>query len=414
MNKPFRDERGVALPMVLIALVILSALVVAFSVLSSTEPTIAGNQLRVAQARALAESAVERALWALTAGKVSPGTTGSLAYPLPATVPAPYDGSQLISVAAAGNQLGGFRVTVTQGATQNERNVVAVGWVPTDTSSDTRTKAHQRITVTLMDLFDPGKMPCALCVRGDLQVGGNSTIDATQDTSCGNKYGTWSTRTVDGNGNVISPGDTTLSSGAAHILGADGNSTANQSTDMATEQNQAAFDANKMTNTDLTALKTLAKRLGTYFQGAVTFDASNRLPTGLIFVDTVSGNNIDPATTPASDYASVDIHGNAGSGPNNSWNGWIVVNGTLAISGNIQLNGLVYAQNDISYTGTGTGRITGQMISANVKDTIATVIDTSTFGNSQIIYNCAAAQSGGGTIPPNFIVEPGTYKEVSD
>src|SRR5688572_19933712 len=88
---PFADQRGVALPMALMALVIMTALVIAFSVLASTEPTIANNQLRVAQARALAEAGVERALWALTAGKtISPAPAGSIAIPMPSPVPAPY------------------------------------------------------------------------------------------------------------------------------------------------------------------------------------------------------------------------------------------------------------------------------------------------------------------------------------
>lgn len=408
------NQRGIALPMALMALVIMGALVIAFSVLSSSEPTIASNQLRVAQARALAESGMERALWALTTGKTAPGTTGSLAYPLPGTVPSPYDGSTLTSVTTGGNTIGGFRVTVTQGATQNERNVVAVGWVPTDASGDVRTKAHQRITAVLMDLnFNPLNMPCALCVRGDIQVGGTSTINAAIDTSCGNRFGTWSTRVLDGSGNVVSPGDTTINSGAAHIIGADGNSTPNQASDMAVQQNQATFDANKLTDADLNALKALAKARGTYFQGAVTFEASNKLPDGLIFVDTVSGNNITPST-PTSDYASVDVHGNAGMNSGNRFNGWLIVNGGLSISGNIEMHGLIYSQNDISYTGTGTGLISGQMISANVKDTVATVIDTNTNGNSTINYNCNDVKTGGGSLPPQFFVKPGTYKEVSD
>src|SRR5216684_750462 len=52
-------ERGVALPMALMCLLILSALIVA------SEPVLANNQLQVAQARAVAESGVERAIWGL-------------------------------------------------------------------------------------------------------------------------------------------------------------------------------------------------------------------------------------------------------------------------------------------------------------------------------------------------------------
>jgi hypothetical protein len=402
--------------MALMALVIMTALVIAFSVLSSTEPTIANNQLRVAQARALAEAGVERALWALTAGKtISPAPADSIANPMPSPVPAPYDGSSLVAVLTGGNQVGGFRVTVTPGASPNERNVVAVGWVPTDVGTDTRTKAHRRITATLMDFaFNPLNMPCALCVRGDIQLGGSSEIDSKTDRSCGDRYGTWSTQVTDpSTGAVISPGTTTLGSGASSIWGADGNATANQTSDMAVGQDQAAFDSNKMTDADLNALKAYAKSRGTYYQGAVTFAASNPLPNGIIFIDTVSGNNITP-TTPSSDFANVEIHGNAPADPSGIFNGWVIVNGGLAISGNVKLHGMIYTVNDVQYTGTGTGEIVGQVISANVRDTVATVVDTSLAGNSAITYNCAAVKSGGGFVPQNFILKAGSYREVSD
>src|SRR5262249_45352554 len=60
-----QDKRGVALPMVMMVLLILSTLVVGLSALSATEPTIAGNHLMATQARSLAEAGVERAVWAL-------------------------------------------------------------------------------------------------------------------------------------------------------------------------------------------------------------------------------------------------------------------------------------------------------------------------------------------------------------
>jgi hypothetical protein len=415
LRKTLADQRGVALPMALMALVIMTALVVAFSVLSSSEPTIANNQLRVAQARALAEAGVERTLWALTEGKTTPGASGSLANPLPGTVPAPYNGSQLVAVSTpSGIPIGGFRVTVTQGAAPNERDVVAVGWVPTDASGDARTKAHQRITATLMDLtFRPLDMPCALCVRGDIQVGGSSTINAKDDTSCGNRHGTWSTRVLDANGAEVTPGTTTIGSGAARIYGADGNATGNEASDMATQQSQSAFDTNALTNADMNTLKAIAKARGTYYQGAVTFNASNKMPDGLIFVDTASGNNITPSTD-VSDYAGVSINGHAAQGAGNVFRGWLIVNGGISISGNVEMHGMVYAVNDISYTGTGTGQISGQMITQNVRDTVATVVDTTTSGNSSVTYNCNDARTGGGALPENFLLKPGSYREVAD
>ncbi|MBI5628449.1 MAG: hypothetical protein HY953_05980 [Candidatus Rokubacteria bacterium] len=394
-------QRGIALPMALIALLILTALVVAFSVLSTSEPTIAANHLRVAQARALAEAGVERAVWALT----NSTATGGLADPLPSPVPAPYDGSQLVAVSVGATQVGGFRVTVTSGSQSNERGVVAVGWVPNDTAPAGQARAHQRITATLAKVrfLDP---PCALCVRGDLDVGGNSAIDSRADTTCGNKSGT------------ITTGTTTIGSGAADVGGADGNNTRNQTgtappADIVNNYSATSFDNYLFTNSDLDALKAIAKARGTYYQGSVTFNSSNRMPNGIIFVDTTTGTNIT-ASTPTSEFASLSIHGGAPADASGIFSGWIISNGSLNISGNFRMHGMVYAVNDISYTGTGTGEVVGQMISQNIRDTVATTVDTNTGGNAAITYNCAYAKTGGGQIPQSWFLKAGSYKEVAD
>jgi len=399
------DQRGVALPMALMALLILSALAVAFSVLSSSEPTIANNQLRVAQARAMAEAGLERAAWALT----NPSATGGLADPLPNPVPAPYNGSQLVTLATGGNTIGGYRVTVTTSAAGfvNERDVIAVGWVPNDTTTAVG-KAHQRIqaTLTKFKFLDP---PCALCVGGDVQIGGSSLIDSRGDTSCGAKSGALTTGIVD-------------AQGSADIYGADGNDTKNQPASAPPADIVQGFDQNSFlsymfTNNDLDALKAYAKTQGTYFQGSVTFNSSNRMPNGIIFVDTTTGNNIDvsgPNTTPSSEFADVTISGNPATDPSGVFHGWIVVNGRLTVNGNFEANGMLYAQNDISYRGIGNGRITGQMISRNIRDTVATQIDSDLTGNSRIIYNCAAAKTGGGFVPQSWVLKGGSYREVPD
>src|SRR5260370_28904482 len=111
---PFRDTQGVALVTALIALVLLSSLLVAFAVLSASEPTIASNQSRAAQARALAESGVEQAIWALGSATVNTGA-------------APYDGSAFVGMGS----VGGFFLTIANGAGPNEKGVAALGRYPT-------------------------------------------------------------------------------------------------------------------------------------------------------------------------------------------------------------------------------------------------------------------------------------------
>ena len=386
------DERGAALPLALIAMVMLTTLIVAFSVLATTEPLIANNQLTVAQARAVAESGVERAIWALNNDTNASG----LVAPLPTPAPAPYDGSAAVNVSLGGTTLGVYRVTVTPGAAANERNIVSLGFLPSEASP--RSKQRIQVTVIKLKFLDP---PAALSVRGELQVGGNTNITAHDDTSCGAKPGTFTT------------GTTTVQGGSADVYGADGNTTKNQATDIAQGQPTTTFDQYLLTDDDMAMLKAYAKSQGTYYQGTVAFDASNRMPNGVIFVDSVSGGPVT-ATSDPSDMANLTIHGIAPSSADGIFHGWLIVNGSLAISGNFQMWGYGYVQNDLTYTGTGTGQIVGAMLSRNIQDTSSTTIDTNTGGNASIVYDCAKAREGGGFVPVTYSVKAGTYKELSD
>src|SRR5262249_1102372 len=190
-----------------------------------------------------------------------------------------------------------------------------------------------------------------------------------------------------------------------------------QATDVVQNVPDTTLDQYMLTNKDLNQLKKLAQANGTYYQGTVTFDASTlRLNNGIVFVDTVSGNNIDvngANTTDPSDFASVAIHGNAPSSPDGIFHRAIVVNGSGRITGNFQRYGLVYATSGWTYVGTGTGQIVGAALSRNIRDTSATSTDTNTGGNAAIVYNCNYAKTGGGQTNPGFLPEKGTYREIS-
>ena len=415
-----RDERGVALPMAMIVLVSLTTLMLAFAVLSQTEPVIAHNQLRAAQARAHAEAGLERAVWALSQGVIAPGTNASLAAPLVVPTPAPYDGSVFV---ANGNS-GGYLISVTTpdpAGSPNQRQVTSTGWTPTNSVADTRTKSHRRIQATV-ERFPAFALdtPCALCVKGDLGVGGNALVDATTDLTCGNKKG------------AVTSGRTDIS-GSASIKGADGNAIDNQagSDYLQNQTDPALFNGITLDAGNFKALRELAKKNGTYFgpgypngtaagspayTGSTTFNSSNKVKNGIVFVDTVSGTDIptNQSAQNPSDFASVSINGNPFL--SGDFSGWIIVNGSLSISGNMAIKGLVYAVNDLTYNGTGTGEIRGLAISQNIRDTTATAIssdDTSTTGNSRIKFNCANLNPPTGA-PVGFALVPGTYRELSD
>lgn len=402
--KLMRCQRGVALPMAFLTMLILSALIIAFSMMAASEPLLANNQLQVAQARAVAESGVEKAVWALN----NPGNPAGIPNPL-VTPAAPYTGATAVAVMVNGAQMGVFTVSVFNGAcpvtvtSATERCIVATGWTPTNTG--TGPKVKQKIEVMVFKpLFSVNPPPGALTVRGEINASGHALIDSRSDTSCGNKAGTFSK-------------GATAVGGSADIYGADGNNVHNQDgTDMVQNVPDATFNQYTYSGDELDAYKALAKRNGTYYQGSVTFNSSNRMKNGIIFVDTVSGENIDKNganTTPTSDFASVDIDGNAPLDGSHIFSGMLIVAGSLNIHGNFQMHGMVYVQNDFTYLGTGTGQIVGAVLSQNVRDTSATSIDTDTGGNSTIVWNCSYVRNGGGQLPPTFTIMPGTYKEIS-
>jgi hypothetical protein len=428
-----RDERGVALPMALIALVLLTTLMLAFATMSQTEPVIAGNQLRVSQARALAESGLEHALWALGAGNVLPGNAvpaGALANPMPSSPPAaPFDGVAFTAMVTTG----GYTVQVTTPDPVGQplrRDILAVGWTPTNDLTDTRTKAHRRISASVQALPDLAlNAPCALCVRGDVDVAGSSLVDSRTDGNCGGtpKFGAYTAGDLE-------------QMGSSNIRGQEGTtSTGNvENVDYKEGQDPSTFDSFSFNDEHLDTLKALAKKNGTYFGpgypdgtpagsptygGSLTFNSGHKLKSGIVFIDTTTGQNIvscptgspdSCVETPESQFASVNIHGNPF--VDADFTGMIVVNGRLSISGSMKIAGLVYVVDDLTYNGTGTGEISGLVISQNVRNTTATSIsdtDSTTGGNSRIKLNCANAR-GAGRAPRTFALIPGTYREQSD
>jgi hypothetical protein len=418
LSESLRCQRGIALPMAMLTLLVLSALIIAFSMMAGSEPLLANNQLQVAQARAVAESGIERAIWALNNNTDANGIPNNYdGSPTPmggATAPAPYDGSVAIPVLTNGAQVGVFRVVVRQGDTLNERVITATGWYPTD--AGTGPKVKQKIQVTVVK-FLGNPPPAPLTVRGEIQAGGTAEIDARSDTSCGPKVGAISA-------------DSTEVGGTAKIYGAGDNQYYNPTTnpdvhDVVQNVGGPALDQYMYSFAQLNALKALAKQNGTYYQPTtsgspsspnVSFSSSNKLRNGVIYIDTISGQNIDQGgqgTTPDTDVAYAQISGNSEPVPGDGYfHGVIVVAGSLYIDGDFHMDGLIYTVNDFNYRGTGTGQLQGAVLSRNIRDTSSTSIDTNTTGQSKIVWNCYYATYGGGWVPPTFIPERGTYKEI--
>ena len=380
------NERGVALPTALLALSILLTLMTAFAVLSATEPVIAGNHLKSARARALAEAGIERAIWALSNPTAAPGGLGD---PLPSQMPSEYSGT-FVSLSA----LGGFTLNVTNGAASNERAVVSVGWTPTNDASDTTPKGVKKIQTTVMRLrsLDP---PCALCIDGSLEVGGHAVVDARSGWCAGGSAPIGGTMTT----------GTTTETGTSHQIFGPGNDVPNQSPeDIATGVSSSYFGF-KLADGEITVLNNLAKANGTYFQGAQSFSTNPPFKSGIVFVDTTTGNLL-MSSTPSSEVASVTIDGTF------SWSGWLIVAGSLNVRGSPALTGLLYAQNDVNIRGSAS--IRGAIVGENRQSSSErrNSAESSETGNVTITYDCAAARDGGGTIPTSWFVKPGTFVQL--
>jgi type IV pilus assembly PilX-like protein len=413
--RPITDERGIAFPTAMLVMVILTAIMAAFAVLSTSEPQIAGNHMASIQARALAESGLERALWALTQGEASPAPSGALVNSGPpnytiAVVP-PYDGATFVSVSS----LGGFKVTVADGAQINQKVVTAVGYVPNDTNPI----AVKKITAvaTRVKWIDPY---CGVCAGGEsppgatatVRVGGNARVNAT--TSAHGSGGHHVPAGAMCSGVTPIAAVATTNNGSVNLNGTpDLYAPPNLEGPAATQANATFPPTMTLTDADMAALKALAKAKGTYYKpsspgGTITWTSPP--PDGIIYVDTYSGNPLT-SSSPSSDLITVDIHGNWGGA---GWSGWLVVAGSISISGHVTMNGLIYAQNDVSLNGTGGGGITGAVISTNRKDsTASTIADSEDIGNAPIAYSCPAVRSGGGQISQNWFVAPGTYQEIA-
>ena len=367
-----------ALPLALILLLAMTSLALAFGSLASTEPIVASNHSKTLQARALAESGIERASWALfnaaATGGIPDGEVPALA---------PYDGTSFFSVGT----LGGFTVQVAAGTTATERTVIGVGWSPDNTAA---AKAHRKIQSILqfstagVRVFDP---PCALCVAGNVQVGGNGRVESR----------------AGGCGTGVPPGAAVRSAGNVRVQGSGdvfgyGNETHNEiGIDWLEAANPAAFT---YTAAELAQLKALAKAQGTYYQGA-----RGSLPaTGIVFIDTVDGSDFTQLT-PDGVAGSLTLSGNA------TFNGIVVVAGTVAITGNVTINGLVYALNDLTATA-GNVTINGAVASENRKDVSSTNIDSAITGSVAVNYDCEKVRNAGGFSPPVWTIKPGTFREI--
>ena len=386
---PLVDERGVAMPLAMVMLVVLTALMVSFAILGNSEPSIAANQLQTAQSLRLADSGLQLAIWALN-NSTDPGGKGinlaSMTYGGHAT--GNYDGTHFVSLGGTG----GFTVLVEwQNPTNStyQRTVTAVGWNP---SNGNTLNSHRKIqAVVQYGVVPPLDPPCVVCVAGEVQVNGSA---ANFDSSSGGCPGAtappYAVQTVQPL-QYNTPHPENMFSG----YGTSGTAALNQTTNTS----QFKYDSDAIAK-----FKSYAQAHGTYYQGAVT-----SLPTGagpyVVFIDTVDGTDFSNSTATSND-GSLSLSGSS------TFNGTVIVAGTATLAGTTTINGLVYSLNDLSVSGHVT--VNGAVISENRRDASSTNIDTDFNGNVQMTFNCTNIRNSTvNLLGSSWVVRTGGYQETS-
>jgi hypothetical protein len=379
-------ERGIALPMALMTLLLLSSLSLALVSLTQTEPTIASNHLLTARARTMAESGIERALWALTEPTAA-GAFGGTGTPPNVTIAAvaspPYDGAAFVAVSPGG----GFHLTVT-GADPNLRAVRAIGVSPTSDPDDPRPKSRSEIIATLARVRNLAhEMPCALCAGSSVALA-TVVVDTrgSEATDCGAKVAAAGATSVD-----VRPEAQLFGAGAPVDVTAP-----LEGRDWLRDQGVAFLPSSD----DLDTLRALAVWRGTYVR--VSSDARVELEgvrSGLVFVDSPAATN---SITPTNLARVVIGPGFAEQAP---FRGWLVVNGDVALSGGADIAGLIYAANAVVIEGNAT--VTGMVVARQALGPPGAPLAGLT-----VRFDCPAAR-GSGLLPTGWFLRRGTYCDGS-
>jgi len=82
----------------------------------------------------------------------------------------------------------------------------------------------------------------------------------------------------------------------------------------------------------------------------------------------------------------------------------------LAIEGDLTLQGLAFAADRFSQSGT--SQIRGAAVAGHVRSTTPSLIEARPGAAPALTWSCETAKAGGGRIPQRWMVKPGTYREA--
>jgi len=133
----------------------------------------------------------------------------------------------------------------------------------------------------------------------------------------------------------------------------------------------------------------------------------------VVFVDTTDGGAVEAGSDRVASLATARLERGAVAGPERPFRGWIVVNGSLEITAGLDLRGLVYAVDGVTYQAAEPGRIEGLVISQNVRESSASRIEATAGGALSVRFDCGHARAVE-RVPYGYAPIPGTWREESD
>jgi hypothetical protein len=361
-------ERGVALPLAVLALLIAVELTMALAALSAPEPTIASNHLLAVQARAAAESGLETVMVAFS----NPHLLSTSFAPT-------LSGAPLIRLPGTG---AGYRIAVAVDATWttvekvNQRHVTVTGIAAAGHAVDLETAPNQAVltleaVIRRESLLNTLLVPAAALLPAGGSIKGE--IDTRRDASL--DFEPWCVRT----GETVAPLTGAAADGGhtfdnAGLVWGPGDSVPNeQGRDLlhrdAGPPPDFLFTNRAFTPDELAALKALAISTGTFYRASpMVFAAHSPLPPAgsVVYVE----GDLE-----------IEVYGT-----NTTWTGWLVaVSPTGPGSGgriafrclpgcpparqSLTLNGLLYAEDRLEVSTPGANRaltVNGAVIIRNL------------------------------------------------
>jgi Tfp pilus assembly protein PilX len=412
-----RDERGVAVVVGLIALLSLTALVLAFLAMSSFEPQIAANLATGTQARYLAEAGIEAAFDGLAGtadwstalsgatcsqGAIAPGTTQNSALPGMSSVFGTFTVRVRNDCNAGDDSITGVVLDAGGAATDSNSKLILVSTGTIGSSTKTITVVVQKATLPTINaaLAFPG-------VNADVDFSGSSFTIRGIDTNTDGSNGSGSP--VFGVSVGVAANETTVDTALANNQqnSVTGKSQLDSST-TTTGDNTVAYDT-ALTSAAVTNFVNILKK-----SADITINAPNSSPYSINNIGSSCGSSLSSSTcwgtdahpkivyvkgnsTGTTSYNALDIAGNSsGSGI------LIVENGNMDVSGSFNWNGPVIVTGTgvkIRYHGGGNQAIYGAVIVNELYNDGSTNLEADISGNAKIYYSTQAltnAMSGVG------------------